>query len=253
MARQRRYNAFASGGVGGERSSLGDTHVETAITTLNHLCAKTIAKMVEFKPEREQLLTWLFDDYMLECLRKVKGHINTSSDIGYYKLATDTMLHIDFTGASVPTIAPSTLGVNPDRAGPLLEAIAEIKVIHEQFEVTKHVLRWLNRNATPGAIRYYFPPVLALCPHSPALAELQHTPVRFTTPEGIADQLPLIREAANVAASAALMEKDAPTRVRDKVWLTFTGYKFRRLQGSEVQTGVMGAPEIVTDQRAYYL
>ena len=247
-------SALASGSVTGDRSSLGDNHVETAVIALNKMCNQTVAKMVDFRPDRETLLTWLFDDTTLADLRKIKGMVNPSNTNGYYySLADNVMLTMDFTDLSVPTITSDTQRVNPDRAAPLLEAIAEIKVIHEQFEVTKHVLRWLNRNATPGAIRYYFPTVLALCPTTPALAELQNTPARFLTPEGIGEQLPLIREAANVAASAAMLERDAPVRPRDRVQLQFNPYKFRRLPVGYAVDGGLGSPEIATDRRCYNL
>ncbi len=240
--------------VQGERSTLGDYQLAEGCNELNRMCQKTVAQMVDYKYSVPGLLRALFEDETMEKLRAVRGMIEPSRLIeGYLVGATDATLYIDFSDALVPTITPGTVRVNAERAAPLLQAIAEIKVIHEQFEVCKHVLRWLNKNATPGAIRYYFPGAMKLCPKSPVLMELQHTPVRFSNTPGVSDQLSLIREAGNTIASAVLLPKDATTKVRGKAWLTFAPYHLRRYFVDEPHRDIGVGPTFTTDVITYNL
>ncbi len=240
--------------VEGARSTLGDYQLAEGCGELDRMCQKTVAQMVDYKYSVEGLLRALFEDETMDKLRAVRGMITPASGVEGYLVAPDATLFIHFADATVPTITPGTVRVNAERAAPLLKAIAEIKVIHEQFEVCKHVLRWLNKNATPGAMRYYFPGAMKLCPRSPVLMELQNSPVRFSTPIGISDQLSLIREAGNTIASAVLLPKDATTKVRGKAWLTITPYHLRRHTfADEPHRDIGVGPTFTTDVITYNL
>ena len=99
--------------------------------------------------------------------------------------------------------------------------IEDVAAIHFQFEEVKGVLRWLNRNATPGAIRFYFPSVLKLCPTSLAFADLQHVPARYSNPQHIGSWIEPIKTAAATVAGSALLPTGVEPRPRSKMRLTF--------------------------------
>lgn len=254
MSRRRRSKAV----IEGERSSLGDSQLNEGIGVLNAMCNKTIAQMVDYKYSVEGVLPALFDDETLAKLRQVRGMVDPANAVEHYSIHPHISLHVNFTGLTVPTITAKMFHINPERSLPLREAIGEIMEIHEKFEVCKHVLRWLNKNATPGAIRYYFPGAMKLCPASPALMELQHTPVRFSTPPGISSQLSLIREAANIVASATLLPQDAPVKPRGGLWLVFSPYELRRLSFTNgdpaiSDPAISAGPAFDTDVMTYNL
>ena len=228
--RSRQARSVASRGVGGEydsdaRSSLGDGYVETACNTINRQMARTANMMVEYSPSCEDVLPMLFLDDTLAKLKAVLGMVDPSTSYKYYRITPHVSLRIYFDGAAVPTIEPEHVHVQPFRAEPLLKAIEEIRAIYIQYERVKHTLRWFNRNATPGAIRHYWPAVLQLCPDSPALKDLKATPARFASPPKIGQMLPLIRETASTMSMATLLPADAAPRKHDKLQLTFYGEK----------------------------
>jgi hypothetical protein len=74
----------------------------------------------------------------------------------------------------MPAPANTALYWQSERAGPLVSAVATLNELHAKWGAVKHLLRWLNRNATPGAVRANWPSVLTLCPDSPGLKDLQH-------------------------------------------------------------------------------
>lgn len=230
-----------------KRSSIGEAHVEKAVVQLSRTCAATVATMTRYIPSREETLPMLFRDDDLAKLAAVRGMVDPMCNIGRYTINPGVVLDIKFTDAKVPTIelgrlyllAPLAL---PPRA-PLLSYIAEVKAIHDKFEEVKAVLRWFNREATPGAIRYYWPTALELCPEAPAFAALQEVPTRYHNPPKISSWLQPIRDAAATVAGSLLLPVDARPRIRDKMWLTFA------------PTTVHLANEVfyTTDQMVYFI
>ena len=88
----------------------------------------------------------------------------------------------------------------------------------EAFRKVINVIRWLDRYATPPAVRYYWPSILPLLPtdHKAALCSGQ----RFTDPPGISALLPRIRETAGTLASAFLCNQTP--RLESSTLLKFT-------------------------------
>lgn len=205
-----------------ERASLGDVHVENAVSEINRICQKTAAVMAHYNHTREHTLPMLFRDEDLAKLEAVRGMVDCLSSAEHYVIHPDTLLGISYLEAKVPTIAPRTLEMQPGRLAPLQAFVAEAEAIYLKFEEVKAVLKWLNRNATPGAIRYFFPTAMKLCPDSPIWRDLQEVPDRYNTPAGITSWLQAIKNAANTMAAAALLPSDAQARVRKQMWLTFT-------------------------------
>lgn len=216
----------------GERSSIGDFHVDQAIIALNKTCHATIATMTEYKATREATLKMLFPDDTLAKLSQVRGMVEPNSKIEEYAIA-NAELSINFDGAFVPTITPATMRIHPDRAGPLMSYIASVRAIHRQFEEVKQVLRWLNRNATPGAIRYFWPTALQLCPQATAFTDLSHVPARFSQPPGIGARMQMLKDAATCVVGSLLLPDDATANSRRNMWLTFNSETVRVGETSE--------------------
>lgn len=239
MRRHGRYVSRAPD----ERSSIGDGYVDEAVAKLNRTCGAAVATMTKYGHSREKTLPMLFRDDDLAKLEAVLGMVDTSSQIELYKIIPDVFLSISYADAKVPTIEPDRLYLQPDRLAPLLSYIAEVKAIHDKFEEVKAVLRWFNRNATPGAIRYYWPTALELCPKAPAFDALQDVPTRYHNPPKVSSWLQPIKDAAATVAGSLLLPGDAHPRIRDKMWLTFTS----------VTVHLANEVFYATDQMVYYL
>jgi hypothetical protein len=199
--------------------------------------------MTHYPHSREGTLPMLFRDDDLAKLEAVRGMVDPMSDTEVYGIAPDVHLTINYKEARVPTIDANRLFMQQDRITPLVSFIAEVKAIHDKFEEVKAVLRWLNCNATPGAIRYYWPTILELCPNSPAFADLQNVPTRYHNPPGIHNWLQSIRDAAATVAGSLLLPSDAAPRLKKQMWLTFASTTVHL--GSEIL--------YITDQMTYYL
>lgn len=208
-----------------ERASLGDTHVNDAIIAINGIQQRAVATMTHYQPTRENTLGMLFADNDMAKLRMVRGLVRTDTDIKTYEIgkAEDhhVTLSINYEGATVPSIQPEAMHIYLDRVGPLLDFTAVVKAEHAKYEELKAVLRWLNRSATPGAIRYFFPQAMKLVPTSPIWKDLQEVPTRYTTPPDYGIWAQVIRDAANTVAGMMLLPDEVQARPRKQMWLTF--------------------------------
>lgn len=208
-----------------ERASLGDQHLNEAITKINKVQQQAVALMTNYQPTREKTLSMLFHDTDIEKLRQVRGLIKTNTNIKNYQIGTaedhDITLSIDYEDAPVPAIEPTALAIYPARVGPLLDFTVAVKAEHRKYEELKGVLRWLNRQATPGAIRYYFPQAMKLVPTSPIWKDLQEVPSRYTMPPDYGIWAQVLRDAANTVAGMMLFPSDTHARERKQMWLTF--------------------------------
>lgn len=224
-----------------ERMSIGDSHVSEACDALNKTAKATAALMTTYTPTFHGTLPMIFKDADLEALQRVRGMVNTTTNIKGYEVFTGVKLfmHFEDNKSKVPAIEERMLHLQHDRMAPLLAHIATVKAVHERFEEVKAVLRWLNRNATPGAIRYFFPPALKLCPKSPALTELQHVPSRYTTPVHIGDWGQSIKDAAATVAQSAMLPNDAVERPKAVMWLEFATREVHLTLDTHYSTDVM--------------
>lgn len=223
MGKRRTYsNNVGSRYSGEQRMSIGDRHVDEAITRIDKLATTTAATMASYDLTLDQTLPMFFGDDKLARAKAAKGLIAPSSHVAHYEIGTGIRFGVDFSDCSYPTLVPAAMQINPDRVAPLKAYVEAVRAVYDRFEEVKAVLRWLNRNATPGAIRYYWPTALKLCPTSPALMEVAASvPSRFTPPTEIHTYLEIIKtSAATVAASAMLPSMAKPQERRD-MWLIF--------------------------------
>lgn len=205
----------------GERASIGDAWVNEAVANINRMCQKAMAVMTDYTPTREATLHMLFRDEDMEAMARVRGMVTPQYNILHYEIEPRTFLHINYDGAKVPAIDQSRLAIYRDRAEPLFRHIDAARAVHDRYEEIKGVLRWLNRNATPGAVRYLWPSAMKLCPQAPIWRDLMDVPARYTTPLGVSGWTQAFKDSANTLAQAALLPDDATQRPRQKMWLCF--------------------------------
>lgn len=208
-----------------ERSSLGDSHVEGAVIDINNTCASTVAVMARYTPTLDQTLHMLFPDDVYAKVAQVRGMIAPSTYTKRYDLGGGALLSIDYTSAWVLPIEDDMMRIDPSRASPLMHYVKEVRAIHTKFEEVKAMLRWLNRTATPGAIRYFWPTALKLCPQSPALLAQAAVPTRFHQPPDIGARLQMLKDAAATVTGSLMLPNDAKPAVRGTMWLTFIAEK----------------------------
>jgi hypothetical protein len=195
----------------GDRTTLGG-HFTVALQNINKLNERVVAVTAPLAQSAAELLPCMFNAETLDILRKAFPLSVTTSRTGQYPLADNMAcyVNIDFdrTNPAIAIVPPraNVLHIDPVQGKPLLDTVEKICKIREKFAVVSHVLSWLDANATPGAMRYYWPTMLALAPECPALNV--QAPARFIEPVGVAPLLPLIREAASTVASALLLPAD---------------------------------------------
>lgn len=207
------------------RSSLGDQHVQDACTRLTRDAQRTINLMTKYEATRERTLPMLFRDDDIAKLQAVRGMVDASRDTQAYMVGDHCYLWINYEDALLPTIEPSRLHIQPERIGPLLNHVAAVRAIHLQFEAVKYVLRWFNREATPGAIRYYWPTAMQLCPKATCWEGLQEVPTRFKEPDGLGMRMQMVRDSAATVATSLLLPSHAVPKNAGKMWLTFESYQ----------------------------
>ena len=101
-------------------------------------------------------------------------------------------------------------------------ALEDIRGVHMRFNMLRDLLEWFDKNATPGAIKYYFPCLAALIP-SDVGVHVRESPfhkadgIRYKEPVGIAQHLPEIRSCAALVASALLLLKAEPNGTKPVV------------------------------------
>jgi len=174
--------------------------------------------MTRYTVSRDDTLAMLFPDDMRAKLAEVKGWIEPADHTEDYEIIPHVSLTINFDSSPVPTIVPSFMQLNLDRAQPLLIYLEGVYRVHMQYELVKAVVRWLNSNATPGAVRYYWPSAMKLMPQHPMWKDLQEVPTRFVNPVGIEDWTQALKETATTMAASAMLPETSPPK-RDTMWL----------------------------------
>lgn len=224
MGRRTDYGTRVKQSVGvGERESIGDLEVSQACAELTRAAARHADMAVPWKPEFHATLQMIFPQDTINRAVAAQGIILPRYTAATYKgIAAGVTLGIEYADADtgVPTIDEACVDLQPG-ATRLLHTIEEIRGIYYKYEKVKYVLRWMNRNATPGAIRHYWPSALQLCPGSTALQEVSGGAARYSEPPEIGGMLQMIRDTAATVAALALMPDTAVPRPRTHLWLTF--------------------------------
>ena len=223
----------------GERQSIGDSHVDKALGVLNTQAKTAAAVMAQYRHSREGTIPMLFADEDVEAMKRVNHLVDARMDTHAYEIRPGISLNIDFSGALMPAFEQDGFKPYHDRIGPLLTFIDEVKAVHDRFEEVKGVLKWFNRNATPGATRAYWPTAMKLTPSAKVWEDLQSVPSRYSEPPNIGDWLQAIRDSAATVASNAMIPADAKPRDKQKMWLTFDSVRVKLSDTQSYKTDLM--------------
>lgn len=242
MGRRRRRSSF---GGREERSTMGDHALECAIAKVETMQAKAVNLMTSYGETTPHTISMLFDPVDIRKAEAACGVVDTHTQQLEYQVADRcglTLMYTHMTRLGPLPIRQDRMVLQP-HATKLLKFVADVRAVHEQYEDVKAVLRWLNKNATAGAIRYYWPPALKLTQgQTSAFDTLQDVPTRFATPSGIGKWAQLLRETSSTLAGAAMMPSDAKAKDHDEMWLTFREYNVQR-----------GEVSYHTNSRMYYI
>lgn len=204
----------------GERASIGDAHVDVAIGVLEDMAKRSVATQTKYGYTRDETIAMLFDPTDITHAQNARGIVSPQANVVLYRVAEGVDLGIDFAGCPTLAIDAARLSLQPC-AAPLIAMVEQVSAIHYRFEEAKAALRWLNRHATPGAIRYYWPSAMQLTKDAPIWRDLQEVPSRYNVPPGIGLILQSLKDAA-ATVSGALLLPDTTLTPRDKMWLRFT-------------------------------
>lgn len=202
---RRRANALSHLHLaqGQTRTILGkDLMIGAANVT--ELTDRVASHTIEMEWGQEWLIDNMFAPEAVAKLRAVKGLVTPESQRAFYSIVDGVKLSMDFDPTSVVTPLNSAWQPQPG-AYKFIHAAEQAKAVYDSFCKVRHVMNWMDCNATPGAVRHYWPTMLSLVPDNAALKEASS--VRHNTPAGITSLLPLLRETASTVASALLLPK----------------------------------------------
>lgn len=209
-----------------ERASIGDVHVENAVAKLRVLSQRTVAARVKRQFTTNQIVHMMFEPDTIRRATEARGVVDerfTSSEsypLSNQRYGNGATLYISYEHEPMLAIKAECYRYYA-RQEPFLQFFDEVYAIYRKFEEVVALLRWLNRNATPGAVRYYFPPAMKLTPAAPIWTELQEVPSRYNEPGGISDWIQTIKDAANTVAASALLPADVKPAQATGMTLTF--------------------------------
>ena len=139
------------------RSTLGNS-LPVAVQNVEQLADRVAAATVRLEFDKEQLIHWLFKPDAVQKLCAVKGFVNPSSWRYSYLVQIGVNLSLDFQTSSIVTPMNSAWQPQPE-AYPFIETVDKLRGIYHDFMKVMHVMNWMDANATPGAIRQYWPNV----------------------------------------------------------------------------------------------
>lgn len=205
--------------VDGQRASIGDYYVEEACNALN-MAMQIEATMFVQPIEQRALLPMVIPDDVMDKLRAAAPYAAMPGLSRNYDMRPHAAAYItiDFDGMGRRIIPPHALMVHPERWEPLREKLVALDELRNKWGAVKYVLRWCNRNMTPGAVRNIWPSALALCPESASMKEMKGAaPVRYDQPAKLGEMLPLIRYTAGIVAGMQMLPSDVTPRKREAV------------------------------------
>lgn len=207
------------------RSSLTDSAVEYACSEINRKMQRAVRVLTRYDVSTADTVRMLFTDDQIERAQRALNLVRPESWTVSYPVNPYAYLSVNFDKINCLPLDPARRSFRADLISPLNAFISEVTAIVDQYNEVKETLRWFNRNATMGAIRYYWPTAMQLCPEQ--FRNYQEVPTRFNTPATISDRLQMIRDTAATWAGAQMLpEVDA--RQRGTMWLTINQHKVER-------------------------
>jgi hypothetical protein len=207
--------------IDGQRASIGDQEVTNAVVRINEVMKAEIAMNIEKEFTAMHCLNMFFPDDLQARLMAVRHCVTPQSQIGLYPIGGDKMATcVNWTKTGIPTPSPDAMQPHHDRMDLFFSAIDTIRAARIKYGKVVYLLRWFNQNATPAAVRNFWPSALALVPGSKFAVDNAEAPSRYSSPQGIGKLLPLLRETSGTVAGMQLIPRDFAGRKQNQVWLT---------------------------------
>jgi hypothetical protein len=207
----------------GQRASIGDQEVANAVLRIHGVMKAEIAMNIEKEFTAMHCLNMFFPDDLQDRLMAVRHCMTPASHVGIYQIGgVGTHVHVNWIKTGIPTPSPDVMRPHHDRMDLFFSAIDTISAARIKYGKVVHLLRWFNQNATPAAVRNFWPSALALVPGSKFAVDNAEAPSRYSSPQGIGQLLPLLRETSGTVAGMQLIPRDFAGRKQNQVWLTMT-------------------------------
>ena len=198
MSRRRPRNAPPNG-------SLTFYQKQTALHKVKALEKAMVSTMVPLNFDLQAICNWCFPADALAKLREALPLVDSATHRHTYPFTIEgvsTRLSLELDGIGYPAPNETLFKLPPGNL--LYDAIIHIQKIVKQFNEVRMVINWMDKNASVGALRYYFPAILSLIPADKTpLFEVNGNVHK--TPQGIADYIPLIRDRVSPLIVSALL------------------------------------------------
>lgn len=189
-------------------SALG-RHYYDATKMLDKLRHRTVQAMCAPTFTAEAAITAIMDPEKLAILKAAYALTEKSGYWGMYVIDPRSSVQFNFDSLGIMVPWATCQRIKVAEYAPLMALHSEVLHWYHKFAVAEHVLEVLDSTCTVGAMRHYWPSVMALAPGCPGLEG--PLPRRFDEPkEPIAPLLPLIRSAAATITTALLSPDHKP-------------------------------------------
>lgn len=226
------------------RTTLGKSALENALASCVTYMQAEVLHRVQCPVSNPGLVPLLFKPEAIELARQAHHIVGGDTDSWLnYPIGNHVLVRVEW--RELPMIPIHDRNMRPHVDGqsdwalydhsPLQDLVPLMKVRDKVAEITgrwercRAVVMWMDENITLGAMRHYLPGIMSLCksnvPDDP--------PSRFSEPLGIAPWIPLIREAQETIAAAALLPSTAPATRQDKLLFTVSNYDETFTRGSD--------------------
>ena len=177
---------------------------QTALHKVKTLEKAMVSTMVPLNFDLQAICNWCFPADALAKLREALPLVDSATHRHTYPIKIEgilTRLSLELDGIGYPALNETLFKLPPGNL--LYDAIIHMQKIVKQFNEVRIVIDWMDKNASVGALRYYFPAILSLIPaDNTPLFEVNGNVHK--TPQGIADYVPLIRDRVSPLIVSAL-------------------------------------------------
>lgn len=218
------------------RTTLGASGFSAATRKIDELHWSSAQAMLRFDHTFNDVMDWLFDPEVLRIAKESRRVVEPRMDLEYYSLGSwreDTRFTIRYKNSIYNTIRDEVGLIKSDASLPLQAFINEADALWRKFTAVQHCLMWLDANATPGAMRYYWPAIMSLAGDNAVFKDIDGS--RFKEPDGIGPMLPMLRETASTVASALLLSQERVVKP-DNMVLTFDSVAYTHESGVKIKT-----------------
>jgi len=203
---------------------------------INHLEAACIAQCVQRTFDVVNVVSWLFHDDTISAMKNAFGRTYHAVNQGIYtdlvmknfdvdSVAPRVSISIDFEPMKMLAPADHLLQEAGEDAMPLIYCFKHMYEIHREWQQVRDVAKWLDINATAGAMRSIWPCVLALVPDKLPGSLHQCQGQRYREVPGIGEWVERLRSTTYTIASALLLPQlDAAAKIDSsiKVWFNYS-------------------------------